>query len=47
MGKGSKQRPTDMDKYSVNWERIFGMKEKEQKQEKKLSQKTEENKKNK
>lgn len=24
MGKGSRQRPTDYDKYNVNWERIFG-----------------------
>ena len=28
MGKGSRQRPTDNEKFSANWERIFGMKEK-------------------
>ena len=30
MGKGSRQRPTDTDKYNVNWERIFGMKDKKE-----------------
>ena len=25
-GKGSKQRPTDQDKYATNWEAIFGNK---------------------
>ena len=25
MGKGSRQRPTDTEKYNVNWERIFGV----------------------
>jgi hypothetical protein len=27
-GKGSKQRPTDPQKYNDNWDRIFGKKEK-------------------
>lgn len=27
-GKGSRQRPTDMKKYSDNWDAIFGKKEK-------------------
>jgi hypothetical protein len=30
-GKGSKQRPTDKDKYNENYERIFGKKKKEEK----------------
>lgn len=25
-GKGSKQRPTDLNKYESNWDRIFGKK---------------------
>jgi len=29
-GKGSKQRPTDMKKYSDNWDRIFGQKQQNQ-----------------
>ena len=28
-GKGSKQRPTDKNKFDDNWERIFGKKSKE------------------
>ena len=28
-GKGSKQRPTDKNKFDDNWERIFGKKEPE------------------
>ena len=27
MSKGSRQRPTDTEKYNVNWEKIFGIKE--------------------
>jgi hypothetical protein len=30
MSKGSKQRPTDAQKYSANWEKIFGMKNKKE-----------------
>lgn len=30
-GKGSKQRPTDRDAYSKNWDAIFGKKKEEQK----------------
>jgi hypothetical protein len=30
MGKGSKQRPTDKDKFDNNYDRIFGKKKKEQ-----------------
>jgi len=30
-GKGSKQRPTDKDKYNENYEKIFGKKKKEEK----------------
>jgi hypothetical protein len=30
MGKGSKQRPTDKDKYDNAYDRIFGQKKKEQ-----------------
>jgi hypothetical protein len=30
-GKGSKQRPTDKDKYNENYEKIFGKKKKEKK----------------
>jgi hypothetical protein len=30
-GKGSKQRPTDKDKYNDNYEKIFGKKKKEEK----------------
>lgn len=33
-GKGSKPRPTDLQKYADNWEKIFG-KKKEEKQPKK------------
>ena len=29
-GKGSKQRPTDKNKFDDNWERIFGTKSKEE-----------------
>ena len=29
-GKGSKQRPTDKNKFDNNWERIFGTKSKEE-----------------
>ena len=29
-GKGSKQRPTDKNKFDDNWERIFGKKSKEE-----------------
>jgi hypothetical protein len=32
MGKGSRQRPTDAEKYNANWERIFGMKESKEQQ---------------
>jgi hypothetical protein len=35
MSKGSKQRPTDQDKYSEGWDRIFGKKSKKEKKEKK------------
>ena len=31
-GKGSKQRPTDRQKFEENFERIFGNKQKEKKQ---------------
>ena len=27
MGKGSRQRPTDSEKFNANWEKIFGIKE--------------------
>ena len=30
MSKGSRQRPTDTEKYNVNWEKIFGIKEPKQ-----------------
>lgn len=30
-GKGSKQRPTDKDKYNENYDRIFGKKKKDEK----------------
>jgi len=30
-GKGSKQRPTDKDKYNENYEKIFGKKKEEKK----------------
>jgi len=30
-GKGSRQRPTDQQKYNDNWEAIFGKKKKEEK----------------
>lgn len=29
-GKGSKQRPTDTQKYNDNWDRIFGNKDKKE-----------------
>ena len=29
-GKGSKQRPTDRDKYNENYDRIFGKKEEDE-----------------
>ena len=32
-GKGDKQRPTDMDKFNENFEKIFGSKPTEQQQE--------------
>lgn len=31
MSKGSKQRPTNKEKYDVNWERIFGIKDDKEK----------------
>lgn len=34
-GKGSKQRPTDHDAYSKNWDAIFGKKKEEQPDQKK------------
>jgi hypothetical protein len=43
MGKGSKQRPTDKQKYDVAWERIFGIKDvkEEKKSNKDMSDNTE------
>jgi hypothetical protein len=35
MSKGDKQRPTDQEKFSDGWDRIFGKKKEEQKQDKK------------
>ena len=35
MSKGSKQRPTDQEKYSDGWDRIFGKKKKEDKSKEK------------
>jgi hypothetical protein len=32
MSKGSKQRPTDKKKYDEGWDRIFGKKDKKEKQ---------------
>ena len=34
-GKGSKQRPTDKQKFDEGWDRIFGNKKKEENQNKK------------
>ncbi len=34
-GKGSKQRPTDQDAYSKNWDQIFGKKKPEPKEQEK------------
>jgi hypothetical protein len=39
MSKGDKQRPTDQQKFSDGWDRIFGKKKEEQKQDKKKSPK--------
>jgi len=45
MSKGSKQRPTDSNKYDTNWERIFGMKDvKEEKKDTKVPEKDNSNK---
>ena len=37
MSKGSKQRPTDNEKFSNGWDRIFGKKKEEPKQDDKKS----------
>lgn len=34
-GKGSKQRPTDKEKFDEGWDRIFGKKKEQPKEEKK------------
>lgn len=33
VGKGSKQRPTDMNKFSANWEKVFGKSKEERSRE--------------
>lgn len=38
-GKGSKQRPTDQDAYSKNWDAIFGKKKDQQPVDKKEEKK--------
>ncbi len=35
MSKGSKQRPTDKDKFNNGWDRIFGKKKEDKKDDKK------------
>ena len=35
MSKGSKQRPTDKDKFNNGWDRIFGKKKEDKKDNKK------------